>query len=108
DPFLISNQRRGVEVHLPGFAPTARADRSLFGTADDRSSSATNTWYRSAGNAPWALSFIDNFTYPREEANITQAYLNFSAWALSGGVNFTDWYTNTSSGYRNTNLLYTR
>lgn len=108
DPFLISNQRRGVEVHLPGFAPTSRADRSLLGTADDRSSVATNTWYRSAGNAPWALSFIDNFTYPREQANITQAYLNFSAWALSGGVSFADWYTNTSSSYRNTNLLYTR
>ncbi|MGP4854957.1 DUF4842 domain-containing protein, partial [Klebsiella pneumoniae] len=39
NPFIISNLRRGFEVHLPGQLPTALADKTQFGQGID----ATNT-----------------------------------------------------------------
>jgi LruC domain-containing protein len=106
NPFLISNLRRGYEVHLPGFAPTDKADSKLFGTDDDKSSVATGKYYLSADNQPWAINFTDSFIYPIETANINQAYPHFADWALSGGTSYTDWYSNTAAGYRNTGNLY--
>lgn len=35
NPFIISNGRRGVEVHLSGYLPTNVADASQFGKVDD-------------------------------------------------------------------------
>ncbi|WP_429382131.1 DUF4842 domain-containing protein [Mucilaginibacter sp. UYCu711] len=31
---------------------------------------------------------------------------HFADWALSGGTTYTDWYSNTAAGYRNTGNLY--
>lgn len=106
NPFLISNLRRGYEVHLPGFAPTDKADSKLFGTDDDKSSASTGKYYLSADNQPWAINFTESFSYPLETININQAYLHFADWALSGGTTYTDWYSNTAAGYRNTNNIY--
>ncbi|MCC8424715.1 LruC domain-containing protein [Mucilaginibacter sp. UR6-11] len=106
NPFLISNLRRGYEVHLPGFAPTDKADSKLFGTDDDKTSVATGKYYLSADNQPWAINFTDSFIYPIETANINQAYLHFADWARSGGTSYTDWYSSTAAGYRNTSNLY--
>jgi LruC domain-containing protein len=106
NPFLISNLRRGYEVHLPGFAPTDKADSKLFGTDNDKSSAATGKYYLSADNQPWAINFTDSFTYPLETSNINQAYPHFADWALSGGASYTDWYSNIATGYRNPANLY--
>lgn len=106
NPFLISNLRRGYEVHLPGFAPTDKADSKLFGTDDDKTSVATGKYYLSADNQPWAINFTDAFIYPVETANINQAYLHFADWARTGGTSYADWYSNTASGYRTTSNLY--
>jgi LruC domain-containing protein len=106
NPFLISNLRRGYEVHLPGFAPTDKADSKLFGTDQDKSSAATGKYYLSADNQPWAINFTDSFIYPLETININAAYPHFADWALSGGASYTDWYSNTATGYRNTGNLY--
>lgn len=108
NPFLISNLRRGYEVHLPGYAPTAKADTKLFGTYDDVSNTATGKYYLSKENWPWAISFNEAFSYPVETVNITQAYTHFSAWALSGGISYPDWYSNTASDYRNTANIYSK
>ncbi len=106
NPFLVSNQRRGYEVHLAGYAPTNKATQSLFGTGDDSSVPNSGRYYLSADNWPWALNFTDQFIYPLETINISVAYPNFLGWASSGGLLFTDWYSNTGAGYRVTSDLY--
>ncbi|WP_121201848.1 LruC domain-containing protein [Mucilaginibacter gracilis] len=106
NPFLISNERRGYEIHLPGYAPTDLVDSKLFGTQDDSSVPASGKYYLSKESLPWAISFNDQFIYPLETVKITDAYPHFAAWASSGGSSFTDWYSNTASGYRVTGNLY--
>ncbi|RYY36569.1 MAG: LruC domain-containing protein [Sphingobacteriaceae bacterium] len=108
NPFLISNKRRGYEIHLPGFAPTDKADAKLFGTADDASKASTGKYYLSGENWPWAISYNTSVQYPIETAPINKAYLHFAEWAQSGGTSFTDWYSNLTSGFRNTSLLFTK
>ncbi|WP_240755199.1 LruC domain-containing protein [Pedobacter sp. SYP-B3415] len=106
NPFLISNKRRGYEVHLSNYAPTDKADKTLFRTGADNSVPASNRYYMDANNAPWALNFPDAFAYPTEAKSIKTAYLNFDAWAKSGGTQFTDWYISTAAGYRNDSNLF--
>ncbi|PJJ83038.1 LruC domain-containing protein [Mucilaginibacter auburnensis] len=106
--FLISNSRRTHEVHLPGYAPTDKADAKLLGQGDDNSIPSSSRYYLTKDNWPWAISFADNFTYPLEQVKITDAYPHFADWASSGGSLFPDWYTNTGSGYRVNSNLYTK
>lgn len=108
NPFLISNLRRGYEAHLPGYAPTDKASTTLFGTGDDNSAPATGRYYLSKENWPWAINFSNAFSWPVEGVPINQAYLHFSDWASSSGANYIDWYTNTTSGYRNTSNIYSK
>ena len=108
NPFLISNLRRGYEIHLPGYTPTDKANTALFGTADDNSSPSAGRYYVSKENWPWAISFTGDFSYPVESVNITQAYPHFSEWAGSAGVSFLDWYSNTATGYRVNSNIYSK
>jgi LruC domain-containing protein len=105
NPFLICNKQRGVEAHLPGYVPTDKADLTLLGTGHDWSRPAQNKYYLSELNWPWALHFTETFRYPKEGNAIDLSYLKFGQWASSGGTVFTDWYKNTSPGYRNELLL---
>jgi LruC domain-containing protein len=108
NPFLISNMRRSYEAHLPGYAPTDKADAKLLGTSDDNSNAAIGRYYQAKDNMPWAINFTGSFSYPTEQSNINQAYLHFADWASSGGTSFTDWYSNTAAGYRNSAYIYTK
>jgi LruC domain-containing protein len=108
NPFLVSNQRRPYEVHLPGFAPTDLADLSLLGTGEDNSDPRSNRYYVTKDNHPWALNFASGFVHPIENAAINTAYLHFFDWAQSGGTSYRDWYSNTGSGYRNNSNLFTK
>ncbi len=108
NPFLISNGQRGVEIHLPGYSPTNKADKSLFGTEADNSSETANRYYLTTDNRPWGLNFTEQFDYPVERQNIENAYLHYMDWARSGGKTFTDWYKTTGSEYRNTAYIYTK
>ena len=100
NPFLICNKTRGLEAHLAGHLPTDKADPGYFGTQQDRTNAASNKYYLSDENWPWALSFTETFRYPIEGNAINTAYLHFGEWASSGGTVFTDWYKNTAAGYR--------
>jgi len=106
NPFLIVNQIRGTEIHLPNNAPTDKANSGLFGTGDDNSVSATGRYFLSKKNLPWALSFTDMFSYPMEGKPITDVYLHFNDWVKPGGASYKDWYVNTSSEYRNSAWIY--
>lgn len=107
NPFIIVNQQRGVEVHLPGKRPTSLADVSLFNTRDDRSNLQSNQTYRTATNLPWALQAPQSIPYPQEKEDILGGYMKLAEWAQSNGVLFVNWYSD-QSGYRNNNRLYIR
>jgi len=105
NPFIFVNKVRGVEVHLPDYAPTSKANLSLFGTGDDNSIPAQGKYYKTANNLPWAINTYEQFDYPKEKVDISQAFIHFAAWATSGGTSFTDWYKDFS-GFRNSGLIY--
>ncbi|MFD1631709.1 LruC domain-containing protein [Pseudopedobacter beijingensis] len=110
NPFIWNNSQgygRGYETHLMGKQPTNKANRALFGTADDNSASGKK--YSTKDNLPWALEIpTAPFKYPKERIAITEAYLRFAQWAESGGTQYVDWYTNFIPGYINGELLYNK
>jgi LruC domain-containing protein len=108
NPFAIKNHNRGYEVHLPGTLPTDLADKNQLGTIQDGTNIASNIYYVTKDNHPWALSFLGDFKYPAEGVNIADAYLHFLDWANSGGTIYTDWYSNTGAGYRNNGKIYSK
>ena len=105
NPFIVANQQRGYEIHLPGEANTNLADENLFGTDQDDSNTALGKYYQTTNNLPWALNLPVSFDYPVESASIETAYLRFVEWAESGGSQYPDWYLD-NSGYRNDANIY--
>ncbi len=108
NPFLISNMRRGYEIHLPGHPPTDKVDKSLFNTLNDNSNPATGRYYLTKENWPYAINFLESFSYPTEESAIDKTFLHFLDWTKSGGTLFTDWYMNLGSGYRNSENIFNK
>ena len=108
NPFIWNNiSGRGNEIHLPGKTPTSLANQSLFATGDDNSSASAARYYVTGTGLPWAIELpVAPFKYPKEQVGILAGYLKFQAWAESGGTQFTDWYSNIATGYRNTGNLY--
>jgi LruC domain-containing protein len=110
NPFIFNYQgtsRR--EVHLPGKLPTSLADQTQFGQNDDNTSIAAGRFYVTKTGLPFALNLpTPNFNYVIESKDISSAYLHFVEWAESGGVLFTDWYSNLSAGYRNSSFIFTK
>ncbi|MBP6609766.1 MAG: LruC domain-containing protein [Paludibacter sp.] len=105
NPFIVINEERGKEVHLPGGEPTSLVDKSLFGTADDNTNLATQKYYMSDKYLPWAINIPTQFAYPAEKQDITKAYLVFNNWAKSQGFNYMDWYQD-KSGYRDNSKIF--
>ena len=105
NPFLIVNQDRGREVHKAGNTPTDLANRNLFMTLEDMTDQTTQ-WYVGSQNYPWVIDTPIPFEYPAEGNRIELTYLKVNDWVTSHGTSFTDWYSNTASGYRNTSLIY--
>ncbi len=115
NPFIFTNYNRNLEIHLPDYPPTDLADVSLFGTGDDISDPddpnedgayGVGLWYRTANYLPWAFHIAETCDYPIEKAQITSAFLHFAEWAISDGEDYQDWYSNTSSGYRDDDYIY--
>ncbi len=108
NPFIYVDEigkGRGHEVHLPDYKPTELANTAIFGTSADNSSVLNNTYYKTKNNLPFAINIPESFDYPAEREAIILAHLKFATWAQSGGVQFQDWYKNTS-GYRNSAKIY--
>ena len=100
NPFIFSPSKRGKETHLAGHAPTTLADKTFFGTQDDRTVSGTaSTYYMDKDRRPWALDIPSNWSWPLEKVDINLGYPNFAGWATSSGSLNTDWYlTNVKPG----------
>ena len=105
NPFVVVNQDRGHEIHLPDHPPTDLATESLFNTYRDNSNSGTGRYYKTENNLPWGINTIEQFKYPIEKVEIINAHLKFAEWAESGGIFFTDWYQD-KTGYRNNSYIY--
>ncbi|MGL5787388.1 MAG: LruC domain-containing protein [Bacteroidales bacterium] len=109
NPYLIvdcGSGQRGVEVHLPTYKPTIKANTALFSTGDDRTSPSQNRYYVNKSNMPFALLIPESFLYPNEKENISSAYYKFNNWSSSMGVQFNDWYKAGKSGYADIYKLY--
>lgn len=101
----ISGYGRGYETHLRDKRPTKLANKALFNSGDDRSNNGVK--YVTANNLPWAIELpIANFAYSKETISIVDTYLKFSSWATSNGTVYTDWYSNTTAGFRNMNNIF--
>jgi len=107
NPFIFTNRIRGDEVHLPDFPPTTLADKTRFGTFDDKSVPSSGKYYKTAANLPWALNIYEGYSYPNEKVSILDAFKHFAEWAGSSGVLFPDWYKDLP-GYRNASSIYTQ
>lgn len=105
NPFIIVEQTRGHEVHLLDYGPTDLVDNNYFGMWEDDSDPVTGKYYKTVNNLPWAIDIPTEFDYPKEKADITQAYLHFSEWAESSGTLYSDWYED-NAGYRNSANIY--
>jgi LruC domain-containing protein/uncharacterized repeat protein (TIGR01451 family) len=105
NPFIIVNKVRAHEVHLPYYPPTDLVDMSLFGQWEDNSNPSTGRWYVNVKNHPWAINIYEKFDYPIEKQDVLEVHLKFADWAMSGGIQFPDWYRNLP-GYRNNSLIY--
>ncbi|HKK09576.1 MAG TPA: LruC domain-containing protein [Bacteroidales bacterium] len=105
NPFLIVDQTRGIEVHLPDYKPTDLADPQYLGSMDDDSEPGSDRYYKTSNNLPWAIKIYEAFDYPIEKIEIIDAHLKFDEWATSGGTEFEDWYQD-NQGYRNQGNIY--
>lgn len=106
NPFIILNGNRNREVHLPDYPPTDLVDGADFGTYDDDSQPVDNRYYKTKSNLPWAIHISQKFSYVYERQAINTGYLKFNPWAESSGASYPDWYSNTSSGYRDVSKIY--
>ena len=107
NPYLMAEQVRSREIHLPGKRPTSKADATLFGIGVDATSSSSGKYYKSVTNLPWAMDIIEEIPYMQEEFDFIKGYLQFVPWAQSNGTLYTDWYKDLP-GYRDNSKLYIR
>jgi LruC domain-containing protein len=105
NPYIIVNQIRGKEVHLPNGLPSSLHNADWFGTFQDDSKPGEGKYYKTKNNLPWALSIDSSIPYTHTTNDLIEAYLKFADWAQSNGTLYTDWYEN-KPGYRDTNKLF--
>jgi LruC domain-containing protein len=103
NPFIVINQERGNELHLPGYAPSEKVNTKIFGTEQDNSKEGN--YYKSKSNLPWGLNVPEEIPYAIEKTDFIKAYLNFAEWAQTNGKNYSDWYENKEK-YRNYEVIY--
>jgi len=103
--FIMTNLRRGYEVHLPDHPPTDLANTSLFQTGDDDSNTSIGKYYKTSNNLPWAINTPTGFDYPIEKEPINSAYKFFGNWVLSSGISHPNWYKN-NPGFRDNDKIY--
>lgn len=79
------------EAHLSDKQPSAKADRNLLGTGDDRSSNGR--YYITDGDYPFAinLSGAESFFVP-EGKEVGEIYPGYHGWVASKGTENKDWY----------------
>lgn len=97
NPFIFNYGNRGIEVHLPKYTPTSKADMSLFGTEGDGSRPEEKLYYvvsRWLPQMPFAINLpgVKDFPIPNESERISDTYPGFTPWVSSAGKTNGDWY----------------
>ena len=101
NPFIIANGDREKEIHLP-YNSTTTLGQNLVQISGQNHDIDGN--YISDNGYPWAISIIHDFKVPKESIKIYDAYNHFNNWAISGGLEYKDWYKD-NPGNRNQSLL---
>lgn len=111
NPFIVVSKDKGwmeqgrTEVHLPKYAPTPKADTSMFGKEDDASDTVKGLYYVREGNYPFAIKLtgiksatepVPGFVVPIEQKAIDVTYPDFIKWVESNGTDSKDWYLHPS------------
>ncbi len=104
NPFIVKDQDRGIEIHLPNYKNTELADVSHFGTWED-DTNPPDKYYLTQDNLPWGIHIPERFDYPVERQLILGAYYHFAEWAQGDGTVYADWYKDLP-GYRNASVIY--
>ena len=98
NPFIYINQDRGREVHLAGKQPTEFVNESYFNKLDDSTQLDTDHTYKDLDGMPFAMLLPQEWEWPIEFVDITNAYPKFISWAESNGTLDNDWvYTKIDS-----------
>lgn len=104
NPYIIVNQNRDVEVHLPDRMPSSLASEKLFGSGKDKTSNEKGIYYKTENNLPFAIQLDKSVPHMQEKIDILEGYTRFAEWAKSGGKEYQDWYSNPE--YRNEKVLF--
>ncbi|MCE2573582.1 LruC domain-containing protein [Motilimonas eburnea] len=83
---------RGLEIHLPDQAPTEKFNRDYYQMYDDTSDPQTDRYFKTNNNLPWALMIFDSWQWPKERADLLDAYPQFRDFTESGGQQSLDWF----------------
>jgi LruC domain-containing protein len=105
NPYLIVNQDRSKEIHLPDFAPTEKANFKDFGQFQDNTNPEKGIYYKNKNNLPWGLNVVEEIPYSRDTEDFLRSYPAFGEWVESSGEKTKDWYENKGE-YRNLKSLY--
>lgn len=99
NPFIFVNGR-SREVHLVNYAPTDKADKSLFNTEADMSNVNAGIYYitrygEEVDIMPFAINLPTlDFGIPTESVKIYDTYPGFIDWVKSKGASNQNWYKN--------------
>lgn len=105
NPFIFVDGVRGREVHLMDKEPTDLVDSSYFNRSSDFTDINTGKYYRSEEGYPWAIEINNSYMVPEEKVHIGEAYLKFTDWVQSDGVQYKDWYSRPDGTYRDYSKL---
>lgn len=99
NPFVVNGGTiaKRQEIHMPGFAPTDKANTAKFGFGDDNSL-AGKKYTSKVKNLIWALAVPAGTAYPKEWTSISKAYPEMEDWATKGGISSMSWYKTSLSG----------
>ncbi|MDP8242227.1 MAG: DUF4842 domain-containing protein [Candidatus Celaenobacter antarcticus] len=105
--FIHVNDDRQKEIHLEDYAPTSKmAGTPCWGTEDADSHPATDRYFKTSNNLPWAINIAESWNYPIKMIQLTYAYLFFADWAQSRGIVHTDWYDSSVPENINPDNIY--
>lgn len=99
NPFVMVQQEREREVHLPNFPPTSKC--LYLGEGADAYDPANQVYFKTFRNVPWAIDIFDGFQQVPEGIKIYNVYPRFLFWANSNGVQDQDWYLKPAEWFLN-------
>ncbi len=94
DVFLFRSADPTHEIHAPSYAGTSNMNPALFGTADDRSNPQSGVYFVDNRGLSFVLDVPVFDVWPQEGVDIAQLMPNIVNFALSGGGQSQDFYTN--------------